>query len=298
MIAVLMMAHGTPDSVDQMEAYLTRVRGGRRPSAELLKEMIGNYTAIGGRSPLTERTHAQARAVEAKLGEPFRVFVGMRNWHPFIEDAAKEIVDQGAEKCIGMPMAPQYSELSVKKYLDEAQRFVPADVPLELVQSWYDHPGLLDAFAEKLSLAQETWGVPEEVILTAHSLPERVKDVPGPESPAYPVQFQKTAEGVAQRVGLKSFHIAYQSAGRTPEPWLGPELSQVLEELARHGTKRVLVVPVGFVCDHTEILFDIDQQAKALAEGLGIELARTESLNTSPRFIEAVADIIRSRVDS
>ncbi len=298
MIAVLMMAHGTPDSLDQMEAYLTRVRGGRPPSAELLEEMTGHYTAIGGRSPLTELTQAQARAVESKLGEPFRVFVGMRNWRPYIEDATREIADQGAEKCIGMPMAPQYSELSVKKYLDEARRFVPAECSLELVQSWYDYPGLLDAFAEKVSLAQETWGAPGEVIFTAHSLPERVKDVPGPESPPYPVQFQRTAEGVAQRVGLERFRIAYQSAGRTPEPWLGPELSQVLEELAGQGTKRVLVVPVGFVCDHTEILFDIDRQAKALAEELGIELARTESLNTSPRVIEAVADIIRSSVKS
>ena len=298
MIAVLMMAHGTPESLDQMEAYLTRVRGGRPPSAELLEEMIGNYAAIGGRSPLTELTQAQARAVESKLGEPFRVFVGMRNWRPYIEDAAREIATQEAEKCIGIPMAPQYSELSVKKYLDEARRFVPAEVPLELVQSWYDHPGLLDAFAEKVNVVQESWGASEEVIFTAHSLPERVRDVPGPASPSYPVQFQETAEGIAQRVGLNRFRIAYQSAGRTPEPWLGPELSQVLQELAEQGTKRVLVVPVGFVCDHTEILFDIDQRAKASAEELGIELARTESLNTSPLFIEAVADIIRSRVET
>jgi ferrochelatase len=298
MIAVLMMAHGTPDSLDQMEAYLTRVREGRPPSSGLLEEMTGNYAAIGGRSPLTELTRAQARALESTLGPPFRVFVGMRNWHPLIEDAVKELTEAGAEKCIGIPMAPQYSVLSVKKYLDEARRFVPEGLPLFLVQSWYDHPGLLEAFAEKVRLAIETGGSVDEVIFTAHSLPERVKDLAGPSSPPYPAQFEKTAEGVARRVGLERWSLAYQSAGRTSEPWLGPELGAVLAELAERGAGRVLVVPVGFVCDHTEILFDIDRQAKAAARELGMELVRTESLNTSPRFIAAVAEIVRSHVES
>ena len=297
MIAVLMMAHGTPDSLDQMEDYLTRVRGGRPPSPELLREMVHNYEAIGGRSPLTDLTRAQARAVESALGAGFRVFVGMRNWHPLIEDAVKEITASGATKCMGIPMAPQYSVLSVEKYLQEARRYVPEELPLTLVQSWFDHPGLLEAFAEKVRSALAETTV-DEVIFTAHSLPERVKDLAGPSSPPYPVQFEKTAEGVARMAGLEKWRTAYQSAGRTPEPWLGPTLEEVLADISRVGTRCVLVVPVGFVCDHTEILFDIDRQAKTAARELGMELVRSESLNTSPRFIAAVAEIIRAHVSS
>jgi len=297
MIAVLMMAHGTPDSLEEMGEYLTRVRGGRPPSPELLREMVHNYEAIGGRSPLTELTRAQARALEAALGPPYRVFVGMRNWHPLIEDAVKEITAAGATRCIGIPMAPQYSALSVEKYLQEARRYVPDELPLTLVQSWFDHPGLLEAFAENVRRALAGASV-DRVIFTAHSLPERVKDLAGPSSPPYPVQFEKTAAGVARLLGLGEWRTAYQSAGRTPEPWLGPTLEEVLVETSRAGSRRVLVVPVGFVCDHTEILFDIDRQAKKVARELGMELERSESLNTSPRFIEAVAEIVRAHSSS
>ena len=297
MIAVLMMAHGTPDSLEEMGEYLTRVRGGRPPSPELLREMVHNYEAIGGRSPLTELTRAQARALEAALGPPYRVFVGMRNWHPLIEDAVKEITAAGATRCIGIPMAPQYSALSVEKYLQEARRHVPDELPLTLVQSWFDHPGLLEAFAENVRRALAGASV-DRVIFTAHSLPERVKDLAGPSSPPYPVQFEKTAAGVARLLGLGEWRTAYQSAGRTPEPWLGPTLEEVLVETSRAGSRRVLVVPVGFVCDHTEILFDIDRQAKKVARELGMELERSESLNTSPRFIEAVAEIVRAHSSS
>ncbi|MGH9462631.1 MAG: ferrochelatase, partial [Vicinamibacteria bacterium] len=214
MIAVLMMAHGTPDSLEEMGEYLTRVRGGRPPSAEMLGEMVHNYEAIGGRSPLTQLTCAQARALEATLGPPYRVFVGMRNWHPLIEDAVKEITAAGATRCIGIPMAPQYSALSVEKYLQEARRHVPHELPLTLVQSWFDHPGLLEAFAENVRRALAGASV-DRVIFTAHSLPERVKDLADPSSPPYPVQFEKTAEGVARLVGLEEWSTAYQSAGRT-----------------------------------------------------------------------------------
>jgi ferrochelatase len=294
MIAVLMMAHGTPESLDQMEAYLTRVRGGRPPSPKLVEEMRHNYAAIGGRSPLTELTLAQAEAVQSVLGHPFRVFVGMRNWRPFIKDVASEAIEAGAEKIVAIPMAPHYSTLSVEKYLQEARQAVPEDFDLVLVSSWSDHPGLLDAFAERARQAMERMGSVDEVIFTAHSLPERVKELG---DPPYPVQFQRTAEGVARRLKREHWSIAYQSAGRTPEPWLGPEAGDVLRELAAKGAGRVLVVPVGFVCDHTEILFDIDIQAKAIARELGIELERAESLNTSPTFIQAVADVIRSHLE-
>jgi ferrochelatase len=221
MIAVLMMAHGTPEGLDQMEAYLTRVRGGRPPSSELIQEMTHNYASIGGRSPLTELTLEQGRALEEHLGPPFRVFVGMRNWHPFIGDVVPKVIEAGAERIVGLPMAPQSSELSVGKYFDAIQTAVPDDVPLILLSSWYDHPGLLDAFSEKARKADAERGPFDAFVFTAHSLPERVMDqgdVP------YPAQVGRTAEGVARRLGLEDWRIAYQSAGRTGEPWMGPKL--------------------------------------------------------------------------
>jgi ferrochelatase len=295
MKAILMMAHGTPERLDQMEAYLTRVRGGRPPSSELVEEMTHNYAAIGGRSPLTELTQAQGRALETLLGPAFRVFVGMRNWHPFIEEVVPKALEAGAETIVGLPMAPQFSELSVGKYLDAIRKAVPRGFPLVVVQSWYEHPRLLDAFSEKVREADERRGPFDTVIFTAHSLPERVKDVG---EVSYPAQVQKTAEGITGRLGLKSWRMAYQSAGRTPEPWLGPALSEVVADCARAGSRRVLVVPVGFVCDHTEILYDIDIEAKAIAQSVGVELDRSESLNTSPKFIRALADIVQSHLES
>jgi ferrochelatase len=294
MKAILMMAHGTPERLEQMEQYLTRVRGGRPPSPELLEEMTANYTAIGGRSPLKELTLAQGRALEQALGSPYRVYVGMRNWHPLIEEVVPRAVEEGAVEIIGLPMAPQFSILSVGKYLDAIQKAVPSDVPLMCIRAWYDHPGLIDAFSEKVSAAIENDGPFDQYLFTAHSLPERVKDVG---DPPYPAQVLATAEGVAHGLDLTDWEVAYQSAGRTPEPWLGPDLAEKLTELATGGCKKVLVVPVGFVCDHSEILFDIDIQAKEIAEKLGMKLVRSSSLNSSPKLIRALADIVGSRLE-
>ena len=295
MKAVLMMAHGTPERLDQMEEYLTLVRGGRPPSPELVEEMTHNYSAIGGQSPLTERTISQGRALELALGHPFRVFVGMRNWHPFIDDVVRRAIEEGAQEVIGLPMAPQSSSSSVGKYLDAIRKAVPPDLSLVLVRAWYDHAGLIEAFSEKVTEAIKNNGPFDQVLFTAHSLPERLKEVG---DPPYPTQVRRTAEGVVGRLELRDWQLTYQSAGRTPEPWLGPDLVEKLSELAIKGCRRILVVPVGFVCDHTEILYDIDIQAKQVAEKLGIELHRSESLNSSPKFIQALADVIRSSLKS
>ncbi len=294
MKAVLMMAHGTPERLDQMEEYLTLVRGGRAPSPKLVEEMKHNYSAIGGQSPLTERTISQGRALELALGRAFRVFVGMRNWHPFIHDVVRRAVDEGAREIIGLPMAPQFSSLSVGKYWDAIRKAVPPDLPLVPVRPWFDHGGLIEAFSEKVSEAIENNGPFDQLLFTAHSLPERVKEVG---DPPYPTQVRRTAEGVAGRLELRDWQLVFQSAGRTPEPWLGPDLVEKLSELATKGCRRILVVPVGFVCDHTEILYDIDIQAKQVAKELGIDLHRSASLNSSPKFILALADVIRNSVE-
>ncbi|HVR70471.1 MAG TPA: ferrochelatase [Vicinamibacteria bacterium] len=285
---VLLLAHGTPETLDQMPEYLTLVRGGRPPSPELVEEMRRNYGAIGGRSPLTEVTRAQADALARALGDGTPVFVGMRNWRPFIADALREALAAGVAEVVALPMAPQYSTLSVAKYRAATEAARPDGLVLRFVEPWHDHPGLLDAFAEKVKEALLR-SPADAVVFTAHSLPRRVIDAGDP----YPDEVSATARGVALRAGLDDFRLAWQSAGRTNEPWLGPTLEEELRTLAAVGARRVLVAPIGFVADHTEVLFDIDVQAREAARALGIRLQRTASLNDSPRFIATLADLVR-----
>jgi ferrochelatase len=292
-IAVLLMAHGTPESVEQMPDYLRLVRGGREPSAELISEMTSNWQAIGGRSPLTDITVQQGHALQRQLaaeGVDVPVVIGMRNWRPFIADAMREIAATGARRIIAIPLAPQFSTLSVQKYIDAAHAALPSGAEFSCVRSFHTHPLLIDAFAEKVRDAAPRPG--EEVVFTAHSLPQRVVAGGDP----YPNEVAATAKEVAARCGIPSYAIAYQSAGRTPEPWLGPDLSELIRQRAEAGARRLLVVPIGFVCDHTEILFDIDVQATAAAADVGVTVRRTESLNTSPTFIRALAALVTQAV--
>ena len=286
---VLLLAHGTPSSLEEMPEYLKLVRGGRPPSDELIHEMRENYAAIGGRSPLTEITEAQAAALRARLGPDLPVAVGMRNWKPFIDTALAELASAGATRVIGIPLAPQFSSLSVQKYIDAARSALPDGMQFESIESFHTHPLLLDAFAERIWSAQPK---PDElVIFSAHSLPERVIA----SGDRYADEVAETARGVAERVGIKKYVRAYQSAGRTPEPWIGPSLEQVIDERSVN-TRKFLVVPIGFVCDHTEILFDIDVQAARVAREFATTLRRTESLNTSPTFIAMLDDIVHARL--
>jgi protoporphyrin/coproporphyrin ferrochelatase len=284
---VLLVAHGTPDSLDEMPEYLRLVRGGRAPSAELVEEMRHNYAAIGGRSPLTDLTQAQAAALRAELGG-LPVLVGMRNWRPFIADALEEAQRTGVDDLVVVPMAPQYSSLSVAKYRAAVDAALPPGLNMRFVDSWHADPDLLDAFAARVREALEKEPA-DAVVFTAHSLPQSAIDKGDP----YARQVAETAAGVAARSGLGAFEQAWQSAGRTPEPWLGPSLEERLGALADAGRTRVLVAPIGFVCDHTEILYDIDVQARAAARARGVALRRTESLNTSPLFIRALAGVVR-----
>jgi ferrochelatase len=286
---VLLMAHGTPSSLDEMPAYLTLVRGGRPPSEELVAEMRHNYQAIGGRSPLTAITEAQADALRARLGPDVPVAVGMRNWSPFIKDALARLAAARVARVIGIPMTPQFSTLSVQKYIEAATGALPDGIGFEAAPSYHVHPLLLDAFAERVRAADPRPG--ELVVFTAHSLPKRAIDA----GDRYADDVAATARGVAQRAGVAQYEQAYQSAGRTPEPWIGPDLRQLIDE--RSATvRRFLVVPIGFVCDHTEILFDIDVQGAQTAREYATALRRTESLNTLSRFIDLLEDLVRTRL--
>ena len=286
---VLLMAHGTPASLDEMSAYLTLVRGGRPPSDELVHEMRENYGAIGGRSPLTDITQAQAAALGARLGPGIPVAVGMRNWTPFIKDALVELAAAGVTQTIGIPMAPQFSTLSVQKYIDAAAAALPAGMQFESVESFHTHPLLIDAFAERVRAAGPK--PDERVIFTAHALPIRVVE----SGDRYADEVAQTASAVAARAGVATYDLAFQSAGRTPEPWIGPELGKVIDDRSV-SIRKFLVVPIGFVCDHTEILFDIDVQAAQVAREFSTTLRRTESLNTSPLFIAMLEDLVRPRL--
>ena len=286
--AVLLMAHGTPASLDEMPEYLRLVRGGRPPSDDLIAEMRHNYAAIGGRSPLTDITRAQRDALQERLGPGIPVAAGMRNWTPFIAEAIEALVAAGARRLIGIPLAPQFSTLSVGKYVDAARAALPDGIRFDPVESFHLHPLLIDAFAERLCAAQPE--PDERIVFTAHSLPVKVVESGDP----YAEEIAATARAVAERAGVARFERAYQSAGRTPEPWIGPDLGAVIEQLSRSGARKVLVVPIGFVCDHTEILYDIDIQAARIAREAGTALRRTESLNTSPTFIRALEDIVRN----
>jgi ferrochelatase len=285
------MAHGTPSSLDEMPEYLTLVRGGRPPSDELVHEMRENYGAIGGRSPLTDLTEAQASALRARLGPDIPVAVGMRNWKPFIKDALAGLAAAGVTRVIGIPMAPQFSTLSVKKYIDAAVAALPPGLQFEAVESFHTHPLLIEAFTERVREARPT--ADELVIFTAHALPVRVIE----SGDRYADEVAATAARVAERAGIATYDRAFQSAGRTPEPWIGPELPQLIDDRSIN-IRKFLVVPIGFVCDHTEILFDIDIQAAQVAREFATTLRRTESLNTSPTFIAMLEDLVRSRLSA
>ena len=290
MTGVLLMAHGTPSSLEEMPAYLTLVRGGRPPSDKLVAEMRHNYAAIGGRSPLTDITEAQAGELRTRLGPEVPVAVGMRNWSPFIKDALAGLAAAGVTRVVGIPMAPQFSTLSVQKYIDAARAALPEGIRFEPVDSFHDHPLLVEAFVERLRAAQPKSD--ELVVFTAHALPRRVIEAGDP----YAREVAATARAVASRAGVAKYRLAYQSAGRTPEPWIGPDIRDVIDEESGNGVRKFLAVPIGFVCDHTEILFDIDVQAAQTAREFSTTLRRTESLNTSPTFIRLLEDLVRRRL--
>jgi ferrochelatase len=285
------MAHGTPSSLDDLPEYLTRVRGGRPASEELAAEIRRNYSAIGGRSPLTDITCRQRDALAARLGDAVPVLVGMRFWHPYIAEAVLGLDGSSVTRVVGIPLAPQFSTLSVSRYIDDARLALDANITLDCVTSYHAHPRLLGAFASRI----REIGGPEPgelVVFTAHSLPERVIRSGDP----YADQVRATAAGVARLVGIRDYDVAFQSAGRTPEPWIGPELNGMIRERAASGIRRVLIVPVGFVSDHTEILFDLDVQAAATSAACGVQFRRTPSLNDSEEFVALLEELVGEKI--
>lgn len=288
-IAVLLMAYGGPGSLDEVEPYLLDVRGGRPTSAQLVEEIKARYAQIGGRSPIRELTEAQATGVQRALGERFAVYVGMRHWHPYIRDVVPRILADGHRRVVGIVLAPHYSTMSVGAYQKQLLDAAGGRLETALVRSWGDHPKFLDLVAERIAQALQRFPSPRavQVLFTAHSLPERILAT----GDQYAVDLRASAASVARRAGLAAWHFAFQSAGATPEPWLGPEAGALMTELAGQGHQAFLIVPIGFVCDHVEVLYDVDIVYRSLAERLGVHLERTASLNDDPLLVGTLAEI-------
>jgi ferrochelatase len=320
--AVLLLAHGTPETVEQIPEYLRNVVSGRPIPQHVVEEIQHRYAQIG-RSPLTEITLEQARLVKAELaasGFPVTVYVGMRNWRPYIADVVRQMRADGVEQAAVICMAPQNSRTSVGLY----RRAVEAEagsLRIHFTEGWAQHPLLAEAFAERLrptlsKLSQET-GAPVPVLFTAHSVPTRTVQPldstsatpasgrpdaskqaeprlwPGGQGPdPYADEARHTAQLVAARVPeIPRWWFAFQSQGASGGPWIGPSVEETLESIAAEGVKTLILQPIGFLCDHVEILYDVDILFKGLAVRLGIRLERPESLNASPSLAKAVSDL-------
>jgi protoporphyrin/coproporphyrin ferrochelatase len=289
--AVVLMGYGTPRDPAGILPYYTDIRRGHPPTDEQLAALTARYEAIGGVSPLTERTEAQRDALQSALDrmvpDQYHVVLGMKHAAPLIETTVDEIAAQGFRHAVGLVLAPHYSGFSVGQYLDRLTTAATGhSISVKGIESWATEPAFVDFIATDLRARLATMPAETRVLFTAHSLQERIIAAGDP----YPSQLRSTAECVAAAVGLDNWGIAWQSAGRTPEPWLGPDILQVIDELAADGqTRAVLVSAVGFVADHLEVLYDLDIEAARRASQHGLAFARTACVNDDPAVMAALA---------
>jgi protoporphyrin/coproporphyrin ferrochelatase len=275
------MAYGSPERLADVPAYYDDIRGGRPIRPELLADLVERYRELGieDGSPLNAITEETRAALERELGD-VPVFTGMKHWTPRIREAADAALRTGAETIVGLVLAPHYSELSIAGYREQLETSVAGRTELLFVDSWHDEPGFVDLLAERVR------GTDAHVIFTAHSLPARA-------APAYRDQLLETSQLVAESASLPSWSFSFQSESPTGEPWLGPDILEHLEELQSRGVNDVVVCPVGFVADHLEIRWDLDHEARAKAEELGLRFERTEMPNAEPAFIRVLAGLVR-----
>ncbi len=304
-IALLLMAMGGPDCLENVEPYLMDVRGGRPTSPELVEEIRSRYRMTGGRSPVLGITREVAAALEGRLNDSgdrqYRCYVGLRHWHPFIKEAYAELLKDCPERIVGLCMAPQYSSLSIGAYVkkvEDARAALADETPISFVTSWHRHPLLIAAIADNIQRTLDRF--PRDVrgqvpvLLTAHSLPERVVAMKDP----YPEEVRGTAQAVVAQLGGQPTRFAYQSQGRSGEAWLGPSVEETVEALAHEGHRHVLVAPIGFLCDHVETLYDIDIELTQLARAKGMQLERIPMLNASAPLIDILTSVVEAHESS
>lgn len=299
-IGVLAMNYGTPRSEEEILPYYTHIRRGRPPEPAQLEDLTARYKAIGGLSPLNEITARQDQGLERLLNEmdpehEYRIYTGRKHVYPFVEDAVKQMVADGITEAIGVVWAPHYSTMSIGTYIKYAREAVEkhgGPAKITFVEDWHLQPLFVESTARRVQAALEQF--PEDqradvqVVFTAHSLPERILQMGDP----YPQQIEDSAAAVTNLIGHKRWLTGWQSAGRTPEPWLGPDVLDVIKEQAEKGEKNLIICPFGFVSDHLEVLYDVDLEAKPFAEEHGIRLVRVSSPNDEPEFLKAVATAV------
>jgi len=291
------MAYGTPRDRDDIEAYYTDIRRGRRPEPEQLADLVARYDALGGTFPLRSITEAQLDGIQAALdaGEPgrFTVVLGTKHASPSIEDGVAALAADGLDRAVGVVLAPHWSTVSVGQY---AARAIAAGdvhgVHVETVPSWHLLPAYVDFLAD--AVAEAMADMPgAEVVFTAHSVPARVVAIGDP----YPDQLGETASAVAAALSLRRWSVGWQSAGRTADPWLGPDVLEILADRSAAGSEGVVVCACGFTADHLEVAYDLDIEAANLARTLRLPFARTRSVNADPRVMAGLADVVRAAAD-
>ena len=284
--AVILMAYGSPERVADVPAYYADIRGGRPIAPEHLDDLVARYRSLGieDSNPLNAITEATRAALEAELGLP--VLTGMKHWTPRIADAVETALANGAQRLVGLVLAPHYSRMSIGGYRKLLEDAVGSRADVVFVDSWHDEQGFVAFLADRVR------DTDAHVVFTAHSLPARILD----EGDPYRDQLLETAQLVADSAGVEDWSFSFQSESPTGEPWLGPDILDHLADLAARGVERVLVCPVGFVSDHLEIRWDIDTEAQDKARELGLELDRIEMPNDDPRFVRVLGDIVRSRL--
>ena len=293
--AVLLMAYGSPNSLDEVAEYLGEVRGGRPATEAEVTRLRERYRRVGGQTPLLKITVAQSDALQRHLDRnniPARVYVGMKHWHPFIEDTVRTIVHDGALGIVGLALAPHYSKLSIGGYEDAVRRGFEKSkaIPFSMVRDWHTQQHLINALSNRVRTGLEQMESPSgaAVLFTAHSLPKRFVSADDP----YESQLRETSKLVADQSRAKDWDFAFQSAGEPSASWLGPMIKEKMRELSERGFRELLICPVGFVSDHLEILFDLDIEAREYGLSLGMRVNRTVSLNNDPEFIEAIAETV------
>jgi protoporphyrin/coproporphyrin ferrochelatase len=299
-MGLLVMAYGTPYREEDLERYYTHIRHGRKPSEEMIQDLRERYNAIGGISPLAKITQEQAKSLEAHLNQvqdeiEFKMYLGLKHIEPFIEDAVKQMYEDGIQEAVSIVLAPHFSTFSVKSYngraKEEAEKL--GGLNIHSVESWYLEPKFIEYWVDKVKETYATMPVEEReaaaLIVSAHSLPEKILLSGDP----YPQQLQETADLIAEGAGVKQYYVGWQSAGNTPEPWLGPDVQDLTRDLHReHQYKAFVYTPVGFVSDHLEVLYDNDTECKIVTDEVGANYYRPEMPNSQPKFIEAMGDAI------
>jgi len=296
--AVLLLAYGGPDSLDDIPAYSLDIRGGRETPQRLIDDIADRYRQIGGRSPLLEITRSTAAKLSVALGLP--VYVGMRHWHPFIRETVARMAGEGVRRCTAICMAPHYSSLSIGAYrarLAEALAVVGGGMAVHLVESWHTQPHYLDGLTANVLVTLGRFPADARVLVvfTAHSLPASILERGDP----YPAQLRETASLVAERAQLPAdrWTFSYQSAAQTGTSWLGPQIEALVPELAQAGERNLLIAPVGFIADQVEVLYDLDIGVQRIARSAGVRVERTPMLNDSPALVNALADIVRHQLN-